>query len=894
MTINRSEKPSSPLSYSINFAATIAHPGLVRVVGGAAYGAAWAIDSLLAGAAKVIQAGLATRSMQGFTPATRALVELSLGNAAPATLQERLVKAIIPWGRAIDPETAAAIDAARMIEAHEQKTRSTLALVVDKVRNIVPSLFSFALGYGITPLREHITKPIRAACSTLWTHPEWPKELLQNAYDCVQSSSVSQGAPVQYKEKPPLPAPSKDISWFKDETDEARSDILFLVCNSTQYQLSERLKIGLQEAVGALQKKKRANTAALQQLVGLYEHLQDQEKSALTPSTFCSCTEEERQQLVHIVHDHAPLSTRERAQLFQQDIAGYTDRSFAELVVKKFNRLPDKHKLKMFLDDRPDVIEELTVRQVANLPRPPAATCQWVQTALKTVATATDLLLLVPIPTKLPTTIKNSIRALQSLYYMANAVHRFLESKPPVTIPQTAISGDMPVDTALQILQEKSLALLQESETWQKAQIVRVASVAQGAALALRVLSRTFLLLPEALRMTIPPALREIAAYSAKTRVETAAPNAPLANIGIEEFMNLAEDDQEDILFQVAHDEGYSATPFQTYTKMRHSAKMKEFNGVIARYNQMPELRRNSLTPSKLRHSSREKIVHALSLVKTYRQDLLSPELEKHILQSPHPKKRALSQLASSFAQLRPQQRALVLQPTSEEVATMGYLELKGLITHIMGQESEKEETSRYVMLLRSLEANEPLDLEFLRERFQAGTSDHTIRCEEELNKIAARIKVYNEKIVRHESRFQALLRRSSPVDACAELIENLHRERAALITESRALSELLPEEKQQNYAKLETIPLPSEWLTYIDAAISQGMREASSKESLIKAKRSYVKQVLELEEQLAKDPTEAKKIELRMKIAFIKAFYYKLYDKAISPPVSPRTAGSD
>ncbi len=895
MTISKIESSHHILSYITSFGETALHPRIMKLIGAVAYGAAWAIDSPLQAAGHIIQAGLATRSMQSFTPSTRALVERSLGNnIAPANLRDRVVKAAIPWGRAIDTETCAAIDAARLVEAHEQKNSSTLTRVVDKVRNIVPSLFSFALGYGITPLREYVTKPLRKACSTLWTHPEWPKELLQNAHDRMLSSSIAPASPVQHKEKPPLPAPVTDISLFKGETNETRSDILFLVCNSTEYQLSERLKTRMQQAVYALNNKMRANTAALQQLVGLYDGLKEQEKNALTPSLFCTCTEEERMHLVQIVHDHALLSTRERLQIFQQNITDYADRNFAELVVKKFNRLPIKHKMKMFLEHKPPAVEKIAAKRIENVPIEPVATCQWFQTALKTLATATDLLLLVPIPTELPTSIKNSIRVLQSLYYMSNAAHRFLESKPPTTIPQTAISVDMPVDMALKILQDKSVALLHESETWQKKQVLRVAAAAQGAALALRVFTGTFLLLPEALRMTIPPALREMAAYSTKTRVEIAASNAIPSPICIEDFMDLAEEDQEDILFQVAHDEGYSDTPFQTYTKMRHAAKMKEFAGVLAHYNKMPPMRRISLTPSKLRTSSREKILHVLQLVKTYRQDLVSKDLEKHIKESAYPKKRSIAQLASSFAQLRAHQRALVLQPTSEEIANMGHLELKELITHIMGQPSEKEHTLRYGKILQALDANEPVDLDFLRLRFQAKTSDYSICCEETLTTIAARIKVYNEKIVGHESRFQALLRMGEAVDECAKLIDILHSERATLIRESKALIELLPEAKREKYAELETIPLPSEWLKYIDAGVCNGMSVAASKESLIKTKRVYVRQVLELEEQLAKSDSSAKKIELRMKIAFIKAFYYKIYDKAISPPPSPRVAAND
>ncbi len=890
MTLSRTEKLSGPLSYITGFGATIASPRIMRGVGAIAYGAAWAIDSLFSGAAKVIQAGLATRSMQGFTPATRQLVERSLGNNPPLNRHDRIVQAMIPWGRAIDAETDAAIDAARQIEAYEQKERSSLALLIDKVRNIVPVCFSILHDYGICPVRGYITKPMLSACYSLWAHPEWLKEQIENFEDRMQSSAQAAQSPVQYKEKAPLPSPAKDISWFKKESVEARCDILFLVCNSTQYQLTDRLKTRLGEALDALNNKKRTDTAALQQLVGLYESLREKEKNALTPSIFLTCTQEERLQLVNIVHDHAPLSTRERGRLFQQDIAGYADRGFAEFILKKFNRLPDKHKLKMFDDNRPVVVEARKLGQMTALPPAPRPSCQSLETALKAVATGVDLLLLVPIPTELPRSIKNSIRALQSLYYMSNAAHRFLESRPLVNIPQTAISADMSVDAAIEILQDKSLALMQESETWQKRHILWVASAAQASALALRIFTGTFMLLPEALRMTIPPALRELAAYSTKARVEIAA-HPHLDTITVEDFMNLEEDAQEDILFQVAHDEGYSETPFQTYKKMRHAAKKKEFHAAVERYNQMPRERRISLTPSKLLESSREKILHVFSLVKTYRKDLVTKDLEKQILECARPKKSAIRRLASSFAQLRKHQRAYVFQPTKEEVENMSFLELKELITHIMGQDSEKEYIAQYAKILRALDADEQVDLTFLRERFLAGPSDYKSRCEAELNKLAARIKVYNEKIVRHESRFQALLRQGSSVEACAELIENLHRERSALITESRSLIELLPEEKREKYVNLQTIPLPAEWLTFIERALSEEVNLAASKDALIKTKRGYVKQVLEIEEQLAKNPTPAKKIELSMKIAFIKAFFYKLYDKAISPPASPRTA---
>ncbi len=152
-----------------------------------------------------------------------------------------------------------------------------------------------------------------------------------------------------------------------------------------------------------------------------------------------------------------------------------------------------------------------------------------------------------------------------------------------------------------------------------------------------------------------------------------------------------------------------------------------------------------------------------------------------------------------------------------------------------------------------------------------------------------------------------------------ASLIDSQETERAALIAEFSALKQFLPEQNQRAFAGIDASPMPPEWHIYMQDAITltlekvgetqleahlQVLRKFSTDPkqqgdyiTVVGQQQQQIKNCIEIEkkkkadkiaevETLTKDlanpnlkPEE--KVEIRMKIAFIKTFYYKLHDES-------------
>ncbi len=666
--------------------------------------------------------------------------------------------------------------------------------------------------------------------------------------------------------------------------------------------------------------------------------------------------------------------------------------------------------------------------------------------------------------------VAKTMKALQMTYHVANATHRFLVTRVTPQVPHGEVQEKVAVDEALTALREKSLGLVQEDEAWERGFTKTLAEVTSSAAFTLRMVSGSFLLMPEALRLIVPPMLHELAAkapkgtqsffysladqsyeaidqtgswfqnaidtqgkhvqhmlnyvvagrYVASTRIqnfmglsqdeqqhlrEVALQSTKLSederayladhhdeqaasiilkaydrlsaqekllisptyfthlepevqeriidlveekiglkpheatdvekiaakfntlseedkeritSLSIWEFTNLSESEQNDIFFAVAHTR---SNPVTAYHKMRLGLSNKELASVLLTYSKMSVEERSILTPTRLERSSPEKIEHVYNLVRTYRADLVL---------SPNP---PIDVLASAFNRLRPQQRAEFLLLTKKEIDNLSQEHVREIIIFLMGIQEEASYAPKYKECLSALDYGKPVDKEFLMKRFnglssveQATFRDELARdeqskealyttCENELNKIKARLTVYNDKLARHESRFQGMLQRqknaatdeeraraTQSLKDRAKLIDSLHAERSRLIAEASPLKDILPLERQKPYNEIEATTLPPEWLLYMDEGITIaldaiGIQNPDKSPDVIRAqlnqleaqklahqktKRTHVNMVIDLDSELQQETLPEKKIELRMKIAFIKAFYYKLHDKAI------------
>ncbi len=384
---------SIPLSLIAAPAATvsahIADPLLVKFIGGPAYATAWIIDTVLRGAEKVIESGLATRTIQGLTPATRGVVERTLSGAPPEEsstimrLGKRLYRSIVPWGASVSPATEAVAETAAHIEtqekamekAHAGRLRRGFEYGVDVVRQVVPGFFRAMKSVAITPLRSYITEPLKDATYRVWTHPEKVQEALQNAGDRANSYSsrlwhaFTQVHEMPPKEKLPLPTgENQDISEFRKLSREERDDILYTVCNTKIYAISTSMKKRLTKAA---HNPKKADIRDVRKLVAIYEALPAREKECLTPSLFNKFDELSKIKLFRIVHKYAKLTANERDFLLEPDLKHIfrkgdwatiplmMRRELEFLLIRKFNDLPEKHKEKM-LTPSPEQYETLT------------------------------------------------------------------------------------------------------------------------------------------------------------------------------------------------------------------------------------------------------------------------------------------------------------------------------------------------------------------------------------------------------------------------------------------------------------------------------------------------------------------------------------------------------
>jgi beta-glucosidase-like glycosyl hydrolase len=150
-----------------------------------------------------------------------------------------------------------------------------------------------------------------------------------------------------------------------------------------------------------------------------------------------------------------------------------------------------------------------------------------------------------------------------------------------------------------------------------------------------------------------------------------------------------------------------------------------------------------------------------------------------------------------------------------------------------------------------------------------------------------------------------------------AKLIDTLENERSRLVAQYAALKEFLPEARQARFAGIDASPIPPEWLTYMKDAIEltintlhesrltasiqqlrdfKGLRTEYDKllkqqqdqierERIehTKAKKAFEQEVTTLTKSLSKEISPEEKVAIRMKISFIKQFYYKLHDAAIT-----------